>query len=223
MFALMGRSGQCDRWADGSRSCTVPRGGSPTETRSRARWRICVRSCAVRALSRCATTRRSPGKGSARRVRIERRCCTPRDSLICSRETSTGLTQSSARVVEAATEAGVVPFVPVVLAERGMIAIERDDWPEAEAFAERALSIMRSGDFDSYWTSSLVYAWIARVALVRGDIAAGRDYVPRAARLRPLLTYVLPVVSVQALLEMAQRLRRAWRRCWWPRRAQADP
>ena len=32
----------------------------------------------------------------------------------------------------------------------------------------------------------------------------GRELVARAARLRPLLTYALPVVSVQALLEMAR-------------------
>ena len=44
----------------------------------------------------------------------------------------------------------------------------------------------------------------ARVALHRGDAAEGRQFIVLAARLRPLLTYALPVVSVQALLEMAQ-------------------
>ena len=38
----------------------------------------------------------------------------------------------------------------------------------------------------------------------RGDIPKARYYVGRAARLRPLLTYALPVVSVQALLELAR-------------------
>ena len=61
-----------------------------------------------------------------------------------------------------------------------------------------------TGQFDDYWTSALVYAWAARVAAHRGDVAAARDLVRRAARLRPLLTYALPVVSVQALLEMAR-------------------
>ena len=49
-----------------------------------------------------------------------------------------------------------------------------------------------------------MYAWAARVALHRGDAAEARQLVARAARLRPLLTYALPVVSVQALLEMAR-------------------
>ena len=42
------------------------------------------------------------------------------------------------------------------------------------------------------------------VALHTGDAAEARQLVARAARLRPLLTYALPVVSVQALLEMAR-------------------
>ena len=109
-----------------------------------------------------------------------------------------------AHAVDAATSAGVLPFVSVSLAERGIVAIERDDWHDAETFAAQAESTMQDGDFDDYWTSALVYAWMARVALHRGDVAQGRDHVARAARLRRLLTYALPVVSVQALLEMVR-------------------
>jgi LuxR family maltose regulon positive regulatory protein len=107
------------------------------------------------------------------------------------------------RAVDTATRAGMLPFVPVVLAERGIAAIARDDWVDARTLAERAVAIMESGQFDDYWTSALVYAWAARVALQRGDLPQGRELVSRAARLRPLLNYALPVVSVQALLEMA--------------------
>jgi LuxR family transcriptional regulator, maltose regulon positive regulatory protein len=64
--------------------------------------------------------------------------------------------------------------------------------------------MMQGGEFDEYWTSALVYAWAARVALQFGDPAEGRRCIGRAARLRPLLNYALPVVSVQALLEMAR-------------------
>ena len=38
----------------------------------------------------------------------------------------------------------------------------------------------------------------------RRDVSRARFYLGRASRLRPLLTYALPVVSVQALLEMAR-------------------
>jgi LuxR family maltose regulon positive regulatory protein len=108
------------------------------------------------------------------------------------------------RAHDAATTSGLVPFVPVLLAERGIIALERRDWAAAAPFAEEAAAIMRGGQFDDYWTSALVYAWLARVALQQGNVSRGRDHVTRAARLRHLLTYALPVVSVQALLEMGQ-------------------
>jgi LuxR family transcriptional regulator, maltose regulon positive regulatory protein len=109
-----------------------------------------------------------------------------------------------ARAVDTATAAGVVPFVPVLLAERGIIALERGEWNDAAAGADQATAIMRGGQFDDYWTSALVYAWLARVALQQGNVPRGKDHVAQAARLRHLLTYALPVVSVQALLEMAQ-------------------
>jgi LuxR family maltose regulon positive regulatory protein len=113
---------------------------------------------------------------------------------------------AEARFVQAHDEAasgGLAPFVPVLLAERGIVAIAGDDWAAAEALATDALTLMEDGQFDDYWTSALVYAWTARVASHRGDVGTGRALVRRAARLRPLLTYALPVVSVQALLELA--------------------
>jgi LuxR family maltose regulon positive regulatory protein len=63
---------------------------------------------------------------------------------------------------------------------------------------------MSAGQYDDYWTSALVYAWLARVSVHAGDAAAARDFVARAAVLRPLLTYALPVGSAQALLELAR-------------------
>ena len=109
-----------------------------------------------------------------------------------------------ARAADEATSAAVVPFIPVALAERGIVAIERDDWNEAEELSAEALAIMRDGSFDDYWTSALVYAWAAHVASQRGDAAAARELAGRAGRLRPLLTHALPIVSVQALLELAR-------------------
>jgi LuxR family transcriptional regulator, maltose regulon positive regulatory protein len=108
------------------------------------------------------------------------------------------------RAFDAATEVGAPPLAAVVLAERGIIAAGRDDWAEAAALADRALEIIRGGEFDAYWTSALVYAWAARAALHRGDLDAAREHLARSAGLRPLLTHALPVVSVQALLELAR-------------------
>jgi LuxR family maltose regulon positive regulatory protein len=109
-----------------------------------------------------------------------------------------------ARALDVAAAARVLPFVPVVLATRGIVAIERHDWDEAEAFADHAGAAMEDGQFDDYWTSALVYAWMARVAVHGGDVVRCQELAARAARLRRLLTYALPVVSVQALLELGR-------------------
>ena len=109
-----------------------------------------------------------------------------------------------AHAFDVATSTGAAPFLPVVLAERGIVAIVREDWYEADAFADQALAFVQDGSLDRYWTSALVYALVARCALHRGDLPRAREYVARAARLRPLLSYALPVVSAQTLLELAR-------------------
>jgi LuxR family maltose regulon positive regulatory protein len=91
----------------------------------------------------------------------------------------------------------------LILAERRNVAAERGNWPQVTALAQRAVAIVEAGHFEDYWTSALVYAWATRMALHEGDISQARFYLARASRLRPLLTYALPVVSVQALVEMA--------------------
>ena len=60
------------------------------------------------------------------------------------------------------------------------------------------------GQFDGYWTSALVYAGGARIAASRGELVKARECAAKAARLRPLLTSALPVVSVKALLELGR-------------------
>ena len=109
-----------------------------------------------------------------------------------------------AHAFDAAVAAGAAPLVALVLAERAIAAAECADRPGAQTFTEQALTIVREGHFDDYWTSALVYAWAARIAAQQGDLAQARQHAAHAARLRPLLTYALPVVSAQALLELAR-------------------
>ena len=92
----------------------------------------------------------------------------------------------------------------LVLAQQCGVAAERNDWSEITTLAKRAATIVEDGHFGDYWTSALVYAWASRAALHQGNVSQGRFYLGRASRLRPLLTYALPVVSVQALLEMTR-------------------
>ena len=109
-----------------------------------------------------------------------------------------------ARALDVSVHVGSPPLTGLILAQQCSVAARRNSWSEVTSLAERAVGIVQAGRFDDYWTSALVYAWAARAALHQGNISQGRLYLGRAARLRPLLTYALPVVSVQALLEMAR-------------------
>ena len=109
-----------------------------------------------------------------------------------------------AHAVESAMRCGALPFAATILAERATIAIDRDDWTEARLLSDRAHDIVRESAFEDYWTSALVFAVAGRIVCRRGAIDEARENVARAARLRPLLTYALPVVSVLALLELSQ-------------------
>jgi LuxR family maltose regulon positive regulatory protein len=109
-----------------------------------------------------------------------------------------------ARALDLAIHSGSLPLASMILAEQCSLAAERDDWPEVTRLAQRAATIVDDGHFGDYWTSALAYAWASRAALQEGDVHQARLYLGRATRLRPLLTYVLPMVSVQALLEMTR-------------------
>jgi LuxR family maltose regulon positive regulatory protein len=109
-----------------------------------------------------------------------------------------------AHAFDVATGANALPLAALILAERCIVAAKRDRWTEVATLTQRAVALVEAGRFEDYWTSALVYAWAARDALHRRDIPVARYYVGRAARLRPLLTYALPVVSVQALLELTR-------------------
>ena len=110
-----------------------------------------------------------------------------------------------AHAYDLATDFGALPLAALVLAERFLIAADvQDNWPAADPLSQRAVEIVDAGHYNGYWTSALVFAAAARAAAHRGQMHVARGYVKRAARLRPLLTYALPVVSVQALLELTR-------------------
>ena len=109
-----------------------------------------------------------------------------------------------ANAVHHSARAGALPLASLDLAERCIVAAQRDDWTAIDGYVDHAVSIVREGHFETYWTTALVYAWAGRAALHRGDMAAARRYAAQTARLRPLLVYSIPVVPVQALLELAR-------------------
>ena len=203
ILALLGRPGEAERWAAAAErdpgTGTLPDGNTVDATLAYLRALLCRRGIAqMRTDAQLALAGLSP--------------TSPYRATMLHTEGVSHLLDGDldradsifAHAFVVATSAGAVPLLPVVLTERGIVAIERDDWHEAAAFAERALSFVQDGSLDRYWTSALVYAFGARCAMHRGAVELARDYVVRAARLRPLLTYALPIVSAQTLLELAR-------------------
>jgi LuxR family maltose regulon positive regulatory protein len=109
-----------------------------------------------------------------------------------------------AGAVEVGTDIGALPAAATALAERCLVAIQRQDWAAAQDLTEQAVGIVAAGQLEDYIMSALVDAVAARAALQRGDVPAAREHLARAARLRPLLTSAIPTLAVQTLLELGR-------------------
>jgi LuxR family maltose regulon positive regulatory protein len=104
---------------------------------------------------------------------------------------------------------GAWPAATVAVAERALGAIARQDWNDARSLTGRAEAMLVEHRLEEYLEGVAVYVAAARVAVHDGDLRAARDYVARAARLRPLLTYAVPCTAhfqlelARAYLELA--------------------
>ncbi len=203
IFALLGQPGACDRWAAAadvaSSDAKIADGSTMDSYLAYLRANLCrdgideMRSDALRAME---------GLSPASPYRATMTFTAGLSDLLEGdpERADAGFVPA----FDATMHAGQLPFAAVILAERCIAAAERNDWTETEDLTSQAVSIVQEGGFDDYWTSAVVYAWAAREALHRGKITKGRDFVARAARLRSLLTYALPAVSVQTLIELAR-------------------
>jgi LuxR family maltose regulon positive regulatory protein len=109
-----------------------------------------------------------------------------------------------ARAVDVGTDVGGLAASSVALAERALLAIQRNDWHRAEALAGQALAIVAAGRLDDYIMSPIVHTVAARTALHRGDPPTARTHLAQATRLRPLLTHAIPWLAARALLELGR-------------------
>ena len=99
-------------------------------------------------------------------------------------------------------EGGAPDVLADALCQRSLVAMARDQWSQAEAFASRARSVLRrAGKQD---THAPLCAVQARVALYRGDVTAARQELVTAQRLRPRLTYASPCIAVQTRIELTR-------------------
>ena len=103
-------------------------------------------------------------------------------------------------VAGVAEQAGAYEILALALAERSLLAMARSDWSQAEALAWQAGAALRRIGMENL----LACAVQARAAMHRGDIPTARQQVISAQRLRPVLTYAIPHLAVQARIELAR-------------------
>jgi LuxR family maltose regulon positive regulatory protein len=109
-----------------------------------------------------------------------------------------------AEVAEEGLKLGTLEAAALALGERAAIAIGRGMWVQAEELVERALGIIRRARMEEYPSSAFVWAVAARVALHGEGAQRAQEFLARAQRLRPRLTYAVPFFSIQTRLELAR-------------------
>jgi LuxR family transcriptional regulator, maltose regulon positive regulatory protein len=103
-------------------------------------------------------------------------------------------------VLSVPEETSTPETIAVALGERSLVAMARGDWSRAGALAEQAAAVLRRANFEG----TLACAVQASTALHRGDVRAVRQQLVNAQRLRPLLTYAIPHIAVQARILLAR-------------------
>jgi LuxR family transcriptional regulator, maltose regulon positive regulatory protein len=111
-----------------------------------------------------------------------------------------GADESFADAVSVGEQAGAHEALAVALCERSLVGMARNQWDRAEDLADQARAVVRRSRLDE----PVVYPVLARAALRRGDVPAVRQHLVAAQRVRPTLTYAMPVLAVQVRVELAR-------------------
>ena len=106
--------------------------------------------------------------------------------------------------VSVGEEADAPDDLAIALCERSLVAMARNQWDRAEVLADEARTVLRRAGIEDSYATPLICALRARAAMHRGDVPAARRELLSAQHLRPLLTYALPYLAVQARLELAR-------------------
>ncbi len=109
-----------------------------------------------------------------------------------------------AEAAEAGQRFGGLNAASLAFAERSLIATSRADKDAADEYARLARALVQDAHLDEHITTGPVHAAAARVALRAGDHEQARAHLAAAHRLRPILTWGFPTISVQTRLELAR-------------------
>ena len=108
---------------------------------------------------------------------------------------SDALLEDTARRAE---EVGAHETRADALCERSLLAMANGNWSRAEILAAQARDALRPIGMETLLASAV----LARAAVHRGDLTAARRELVSAQRLRPLLTYAIPHLAVQARIQL---------------------
>ena len=109
-----------------------------------------------------------------------------------------------AEASEVGERMGGMNAASLAFAERSLIATSRGDRDAADGYARLARAVVHDAHLDELITTGPVYAASARAALRAGDQEQARVELSAAQRLRPILTWGFPTISVQTRLELAR-------------------
>jgi LuxR family transcriptional regulator, maltose regulon positive regulatory protein len=202
LSALTGRPVEAERWADAVDRWQYRDPARPGDPSAEA-WAALLRALLCR---RGADQMRADADEAVRRFAAES-FVTPTPALM----------QGIARILcgdldggdlslEDAVSVGEVTGSPddlaVALCERSLVAMAHDQWDRAEVFAGRARTVLCRAGIEESFATPLICALRARAAIHRADVRAARRELLSAQHLRPLLTYALPYLAVQARIEL---------------------
>ena len=202
--ALMGRPVDAERWADAVDRWRYGDPARPDDPATEA-WAIMVRAVLCR---RGVERMRADADEAVRRFAAGS-FLTPTPVLmqgiarvLCGDPDGGDLSLEDA--VSVGEQVGSPEDLAVALCERSLVAVARSEWDRAEALAGQAGTVLRQAGIEESFSTPLICALRARAALHRRDVPAARRQLVDAQRLRPLLTFVLPHLAVQARIELAR-------------------
>jgi LuxR family maltose regulon positive regulatory protein len=204
LAALTGRPADAERWADVVDHWQYGDPARPADPGTEA-WAALLRAV----LCRRGVEQMCADAGEAARRFADQGIVDPGPALLhgIAAVLSGDLDGGDASFEDAASVAaatGASDIHVTALCERSLIAMARGDWDRAEVLADQASTPLRQAGIEESYVTPLACAAQARAALHRGDAVAARQQLVMAQRLRPVLTYAVPHLAVQARMELAR-------------------
>jgi LuxR family transcriptional regulator, maltose regulon positive regulatory protein len=203
IFSWTGRPGEADRWADAAERRTAPEASCSSDPAGA--WAALLRAFMCR---HGVAQMQADSREAARRFAAEG-IVTPGAALllgiaqILSGHLETG-DATLADAVRIGEGTGAHEVTAAAMSQRSLLAATRAHWTRADVLAGQAHALLHQTGVTESYVTPLVCAAQARAALRQGKVTETRRELAHAQRARPLLTYTVPHIAVQARIELAR-------------------